>query len=99
MPMLEVSGLSYAVPDRSLLTDVHFGLARGQCLGIVGPNGAGKSTLLRLLSGFLKASAGEVRLAGQSVHALPAQARARLLAVVHPREELPPFAMQTLDYL
>ncbi len=36
-------------------------------IGLVGPSGVGKSTLLRLIGGFLKPSAGEVRLAGKPV--------------------------------
>lgn len=99
MSWLEVEGLSYALPGRTLLHSQSFGLDAGQCLGIVGPNGAGKSTLLRLLSGFLPASSGSVKLAGQELERQSAQARARLLAVVNPREELPPFAMRVRDYL
>ncbi|HEY9839932.1 MAG TPA: ABC transporter ATP-binding protein [Candidatus Obscuribacterales bacterium] len=98
-PWLEVLGLDYAIPGRKLLDGLDFSLESGCALGIVGPNGAGKSTLLRLLSGFLKPSSGTVRLSGSPVQALSAPERARLLAVVHPREEQPPFAMDVQTYL
>lgn len=42
----------------------------GSITCIVGPNGAGKSTVLRSISGLLTPSAGTIRLAGQSLHAL-----------------------------
>lgn len=99
MSWLNVSELEYTVQQRKLLGPVSFSLEPGRCLGIVGPNGAGKSTLLRLLSGYLRASAGAVNLQNQSVHSLPAPARARLLASVNPREEQPPFVLKVSDYL
>lgn len=99
MSWLKVEKLRFAVAGKTLLAPLDFELEPGQSLGIVGPNGAGKSTLLRLLSGYLKASAGSVWLEQQAIQDLPAMQRARLLAVVNPREELPPFAMLTLEYL
>jgi branched-chain amino acid transport system ATP-binding protein len=45
--------------------------------GLVGPNGSGKSTLLRTLAGVLRASGGEVLLAGEPVTRWDAGRRAR----------------------
>lgn len=35
-------------------------ILRGQTKALIGPNGAGKTTLLNLISGFLKASDGDI---------------------------------------
>ena len=55
----------------------------GGMVALLGANGAGKSTLLKAISGLLKAergeiTRGEVRFMGQSIDALPPQARVEL---------------------
>ena len=66
MGHLEVSHLSYALPDgRTLLDDASFRVGDGQHVALVGANGAGKTTLLRLLGGDLKPSSGTVTVGGQ----------------------------------
>src|SRR3954464_10450060 len=47
--------------------DVSFNVGRGEVVGFLGPNGAGKSTTLRILSGFLGATSGRVRINGHDV--------------------------------
>lgn len=50
-------------------------VAPGECVGIVGPSGGGKSTLLEMIAGFVPLRSGDIRLAGQSISALPVEAR------------------------
>src|SRR6187551_1107359 len=46
------------------LNEISFEIPAGQICGLLGPNGAGKTTLFRLLMGILKATSGELRVAG-----------------------------------
>ncbi len=67
---IEVANLSFAYPDepdRPVLNDVSFRLARGERLGIVGRSGEGKSTLVKILLGFYAPTAGRVLIDGQPV--------------------------------
>ncbi len=65
-----------------LTQPVSLTLAPGRVLGVLGPNGAGKSTLLRLIYRFHRPRAGQVRLDGRDIHALPARAVAQRVAAV-----------------
>ncbi len=76
--MIEVSGLTKRFRDRAAVDDLTFHIARGEVVGLLGPNGAGKTTTLRLLTGFLPATAGSVRVAGFDVFEEPRQARRRI---------------------
>ncbi len=47
------------------LSDVSFGVERGETVGIIGRNGSGKSTLLQIVCGTLQPSAGRVATQGR----------------------------------
>ncbi|WP_242894076.1 ABC-F family ATP-binding cassette domain-containing protein [Actinomadura litoris] len=65
MGQIEVSGLSYALPDgRLLLDEVSFRVGAGAKAALVGPNGAGKTTLLRLIAADLRPASGTVATGG-----------------------------------
>ena len=58
-----VSRVGFCYPDgHQALDGVDFTIRPGESVAVIGANGAGKSTLLLLLTGFLFASQGEVRL-------------------------------------
>ncbi len=78
--ILRGSGLAWRAGGRAIVEGVDVEIRQGELVGLIGPNGAGKTTVLRLLCGVLVPSAGEVRLEGRSLAALPARVRARRLA-------------------
>jgi ABC-2 type transport system ATP-binding protein len=65
--MIQVSNLTKRYAGRTAVNNISFTVARGEIVGLLGPNGAGKSTTMRVLSGFLPATSGTVRVAGFDV--------------------------------
>jgi ABC-2 type transport system ATP-binding protein len=65
--MIEVENLTKRYPGRVAVAGVSFTVARGEIVGLLGRNGAGKSTIMRVLSGFMPATTGSVRVAGYDV--------------------------------
>ena len=65
--MIEVNGLTKRYASRTAVSNISFTVARGEIVGLLGPNGAGKSTTMRILSCFLPATSGTVRVAGMDV--------------------------------
>ena len=76
--LLDVRGLSKSFRGLKALSDYELGLRAVTIHGVIGPNGAGKTTLFNVLSGFLRPTAGEIRLDGTDITGRPAYAVARL---------------------
>lgn len=51
-------------PDRPVLHDVSFSIAKGEIIGVIGPSGSGKSTMVQLLLGLRSPDAGDVLVDG-----------------------------------
>jgi branched-chain amino acid transport system ATP-binding protein len=75
-PVLETRGLTIRFGGHVAVNDVSCAFRQGTLTAIVGPNGAGKTTYFNLISGQLKASAGQVYLYGEDITRLPAPSRA-----------------------
>src|SRR6476469_5576597 len=59
-PLLSVRGLTKHFGSIAAISDVSFGIRRGEILGLIGPNGAGKTTLFECMAGVLPPSAGAI---------------------------------------
>src|SRR5437667_11073895 len=70
--MLILNGISAGYGSFEALFDVSLEVAAGETVGVVGPNGAGKTTLMRVISGLIRATAGDLVLEGRSLNHLPA---------------------------
>jgi putative spermidine/putrescine transport system ATP-binding protein len=55
--------------------DVSLEVAPGEMVVLLGPSGCGKTTTLRLIAGFIAPNAGDIRLDGRSIVALPPHRR------------------------
>ena len=66
--LLEVEGLSKFFGGLRALDDVSISCKLGETLGIIGPNGAGKTTVFNVITGFTRATAGEIRFRGQTIN-------------------------------
>jgi ABC-2 type transport system ATP-binding protein len=76
--MIEVSNLTKRFAGRTAVADLSFTVARGEIVGLLGPNGAGKSTTMRILSCFLPATSGTVRVGGFDVFRDSEEVRRRI---------------------
>jgi ABC-2 type transport system ATP-binding protein len=65
--MIEVKHLTKAYGSFEAVKDVSFTVATGQACGFLGPNGAGKTTTMRIITGYMPATAGSVRVEGFDV--------------------------------
>lgn len=65
--ILEVKGVTKRFGGLTAVNNVSFAVNAGEILSVIGPNGAGKSTLFKLISSFLKTSAGEVLFKGERI--------------------------------
>jgi branched-chain amino acid transport system ATP-binding protein len=76
-PVLETRDLTIRFGGQIAVNAVTCAFHAGTLTAIVGPNGAGKTTYFNLISGQLRATAGQVLFRGDDITAQPAPLRAR----------------------
>lgn len=89
MALLDVTHLTRDFGGLRAVSRLSFQVHAGEILGLIGPNGAGKTTVFNLITGFLRPSAGDIQLNGESViglkpHALTRRGIARTFQIVKP---------------
>jgi ATP-binding cassette subfamily B protein len=70
---IEFDNVSFAYAKESCITDVSFGIKKGESLGIVGSTGSGKTTLIHLLMRFYDVGSGSIRINGEDIRSLNKQ--------------------------
>lgn len=67
--MLELLAVGKTFDGKVALHPTTLRVHNGETLALIGPSGCGKSTLLRIASGLVEPDAGEMRIAGETLHA------------------------------
>ena len=76
--MIEVQNLTKRYGSHLAVDRISFRVEEGEILGFLGPNGAGKSTTMNILTGYLSASEGTVKINGYDILEEPQKAKASI---------------------
>jgi putative spermidine/putrescine transport system ATP-binding protein len=72
---LDIDLVTHRYGPVTAVADVSLTVRAGEIVALLGPSGCGKTTLLRVVAGFIRQSAGSVRIDGQAIDHLPANLR------------------------
>lgn len=76
--MIEVNHLSKQYGQFKAVDNVSFEVKEGEILGFLGPNGAGKSTTMNIITGYISATEGTIKIDGFDILKEPEQAKKRI---------------------
>ena len=65
--MIRIENLTKSYGATPAVRGISFDVPRGQVVGFLGPNGAGKSTTMKIITGFIEATSGSVKVKGVDV--------------------------------
>ncbi|QPA31149.1 ABC transporter ATP-binding protein [Thermaerobacillus caldiproteolyticus] len=67
MNILEIKNVTKKFGDFIAVDNMSLAVAEGEIFGFLGANGAGKSTTINMISGLLRANAGEIKILGKNI--------------------------------
>ncbi|MFR5192970.1 MAG: ABC transporter ATP-binding protein [Lachnospiraceae bacterium] len=73
--MIEVENLTKKYGSHVAVDNLSFRVERGMIYGFLGPNGAGKSTTMNMMTGYIAATSGTVKINGYDILKNPEQAK------------------------
>lgn len=73
--LIEVKNLVKKYGNHTAVDHLSFQIEKGHIYGLLGPNGAGKSTTMNIMTGYLGATEGEVRINGHDILKEPEEAK------------------------
>ena len=95
--MIEINNLVTQYGDHVAVDNLSLKVEPGKIYGFLGPNGAGKSTTMNIITGYLGATSGEVKINGFDIFTQPEEAK----KCVGYLPEIPPLYidMTVVEYL
>lgn len=95
--MIEINHLTKKYGSHAAVDDLSLNIESGKIYGFLGPNGAGKSTTMNMITGYLGASSGTIKIDGEDIFENPESARKKIGYL----PELPPLYQEMLveEYL
>lgn len=73
--MIHVENLSKRYGQHIAIDQINFTVNKGEILGFLGPNGAGKSTTMNIITGYISATSGSVKINGIDILEEPQAAK------------------------
>ena len=64
---IEVKHLTKFFGEQAAVNDISFEIGKGEIVAFLGPNGAGKSTTMKMITGYIPASSGSIKVNGITV--------------------------------
>jgi ABC-2 type transport system ATP-binding protein len=76
--LIEVQNLTKRYGQHIAVDNVNFSVKKGEILGFLGPNGAGKSTTMNIITGYISATEGSVKVDGFDILEQPEEVKKRI---------------------
>ena len=70
---IEFDNVTFSYAKEPCITDISFGIRKGESLGIIGSTGSGKTTLIHLLMRFYDVDSGSIRINGEDIRSIDKQ--------------------------
>jgi branched-chain amino acid transport system ATP-binding protein len=77
-PLFEANSVSLHFGGVQALSDVGFGIRKGELFSVIGPNGAGKTSLVNCISGRYRPTAGKIFFNGRDITGMTPNHRAEI---------------------
>jgi ABC-2 type transport system ATP-binding protein len=76
--LIQVENISKHYGRHIAVDALNFTVRKGEILGFLGPNGAGKSTTMNIITGYLSATSGSVKVDGLDILEYPREVKAKI---------------------
>ncbi len=92
--VIQIENVTKRFGDHLALDNLNLTINKGEILGFLGPNGAGKSTTMNILTGYLSATKGTVKVDGMDILEQPEIVKKKIGYL----PEIPPLYMEMTVY-